>query len=137
MIRNRAVSFAAALLLVGCGSDSGPTGPETVRIAVTVDWPLAREEGFVNARWQLIEYMDAQHKNVLVKEGSFSAGGIAEIRYTTTCRVGFGLTGHEIRLRGNFTADDCLMAANHDCTSEPQTFTVPPGGGIACSPPSD
>ena len=136
MFRNQAISLAAALLLVGCGSDSGPTGPETVRIALTVDWPLAREEGFDNARWQLFKFMDAQHENVLVRTGSFSAGGIAEIRYTTSCRLG-GLTGHEIRLRGRFTghANDCLMAANHDCTGEPQNFTVPQGGGTACSPP--
>ena len=95
MFRSRAASIAAALLFVGCGGESSPTGPETVRISLTVDWPAVHEAGLTHASWKLIELMPPDQRDVVVREGSFRSSGIAEIRFTTTCYAS-GSTGYRV-----------------------------------------
>jgi len=134
--------IAAAALAVSCGSDSGPTDPsaQRVRIDLTIDWPLAREDGFVNAHWTLTKVMDTQHDNVVVKQGNFSRDGTARVTYTTTCYSEFSSKGHYIGLFGRFEGADeqCAMGPGpHYCTSEPQTVVVPAVTRAGCQPPSD
>lgn len=130
---------AAVLLAFSCGDESGPTNPEqTVQIDLTIDWPLARQDGFTDARWELWKHMDTQHDNVLVKGGRFSRSGVARVRYTATCHVGGFVYGYDLAVYGHFEGAEqqCGLGVSEHCTSEPQTYTVPLSTHHGCEPPS-
>jgi len=138
------------LVLPGCGSD--PEGPQEVdtQITVEVDWPLAREPGFVNARWRVFR-LDAvpdsfAYRRVLVGEGDIGSGGTATARFTVRCTPGVALHFppiHEMEVVGHFTEyeipdqdEDTYWCRRNNvhpvdspsfrCTDEPQVAEIQP-----------
>ncbi len=136
-----AVCFAAA----AC---SGPAEPELTEIVVTVDWPVAREPGFVDARWQLIQY-DPESPVLLgprgpvLQSGVIRPTGMFTVRYGASCGGGdSGSPGHRIEVFGHFTGHEgralpeCTTWAPHQCSSSPQTTTLPSDPPFEeCRPP--
>jgi hypothetical protein len=143
----RVVGIVALGVSAAC---SDPTGPELTRIVVTLDWPLAREPGFVDARWQLIRY-DPESPDLLgprgpvVQSGVIDSSGTSVVRYDASCDGGeFGSTGHRIEVFGHFEANEgtalpeCSTWAPHRCTSVPQTVGLPSDLPFEeCGPPED
>ena len=127
----------AGLVVLGTtAACSDPAGPEMTEIVVTVDWPVAREPGFVDARWQLIQY-DPESPIVLgprgpvLQSGVIGSTGIFKVRYSASCGEGeLGFTGHRIEVLGHFTGHEgralpeCTMWAPHQCSSNPQTTAL-------------
>lgn len=128
--------LACLTVIFAAAACSGPVEPELTEIVVTVDWPVAREPGFVDALWQLIRY-DPESPVLLgprgpvLQSGVIGPTGMFTVRHSASCGGGeFGFTGHRIEVFGHFTADDegpipeCAMWAPHWCTSVPQTVTL-------------
>lgn len=129
-MRYSAVAAALMLALVGCDDDSTGPGPTTA-ITVTLDWPAAREEGFVEARWWLYVIQ------LTVDEGVFSADGTATVRYeATSCSEGSVSTGHLINVSGHFEGADrgCFDTLIPACTSQEQLIVIDEPRGD-CTPP--
>jgi len=67
---------------------SDPAGPELTGIVVTLDWPLAREPGFVDARWQLIRYEPESPDLLLLgPRGSVVQSGVTDSTGTFVVHV--------------------------------------------------
>ena len=127
---------------------SDPAGPELTEIVVTVDWPVAREAGFVEARWQLIRYdPDSPFllgpRGPVAQSGVIGSTGMFTVRYSTSCGEGeFGFTGHRIEVLGHFTGHEgralpeCTTWAPHQCSSIPQAVSLQSNPPIEeCRPP--
>ena len=138
----------AGLVALGLSAAcSDPAGPELTTIVVTVDWPLAREPGFVDARWQLIRYDPGRSdlmgpRGPVVQNGIIDSTGSFVVRYETRCDEGmYGSTGHRIEVFGAFEADEgtgireCTTWAVHNCSSIPQTSTLP--SDLPCGAPGN
>ena len=140
-------SFIALGASVAC---SDPTGPELTEIVVTVDWPVAREQGFTDARWQLIRY-DPESPDLLgprgpiVQSGVIGASGSFVVRYDALCEGGvFGATGHRIEVFGYFEGNEgislpeCATWAPHQCSDIAQTVGLPANPPFQeCRPPEN
>ena len=141
----------AGLVALGvCAACSDPVGPELATIVVTVDWPLAREPGFVEARWQLIRYDPGSPellgpRGPIVQSGVIDSTGTSVVRYETRCDRGeFGSTGHRIEVFGHFEANErtalpeCTTWAPHRCSSVPQPVGLPSNPLLEeCRPPEN
>jgi hypothetical protein len=145
------------LPLAACGNDSAPTFAEDVWVDVTVlvDWPLVREEGFVDARWELTETKYPEYLHRRVKRGVFPPDGMVTLHYTGWCddneeRV----VNYNIWARGHFTVNEhlgpdpgpttpgytCTMHAQARCTSESQVVVMLETDSYRrdlCTPPGD
>jgi hypothetical protein len=128
----RVTTLAILLLaLVGCGDDSTGLEPATT-IRVTLDWPTARQDGFLEARWylQLIQNVE--------DEGTFSSNGTATLAYASQCREGSSSTGYMIQVSGRFEGADrpCWDFLMPVCTPEEQVILIDQPSGD-CVPPSE
>ena len=115
---------------------SDPAGPDLTEIVVTVEWPVAREPGFVDARWQLIQYgPDSPFllgpRGPVVQSGVIGSTGMFKVRYSASCDEGeFGVTGHRIEVFGQFAGHEgrslaeCTTWAPHRCISIPKTASL-------------
>jgi hypothetical protein len=95
----------AAIAVIGVAAAcSGPSEPQFTPIVVTVDWPVARERGVVDARWELIRYDDPTWGFGPVEDsGDVKRDGSVTIRFHDDCTEGRQyLTMHRIRLEGRF-----------------------------------
>ena len=143
-MRNQLVAVAAVLLVLNsCGDDTPERvlDPDfqSVDIVITLDWPMAREDGFVATRWVASSFfgwgMDSY-------EGEFDANGLALIEFTQRCMLGEPADA-SIYYEGHYTAaqpgsDVCFGETERDqfqCTSNPQTFVAPRPEGPACERP--
>jgi hypothetical protein len=120
-----------------------PVGPEFTQFVVTVEWTVARESGFLDARWQLIEYDtdDWISRGPVVAEGAIGPDGVFTARYQTQC-TGTHLTGYRLEVFGRFQAHEggslpeCSAWVPLRCTHGSNTSTI--HGGLpleACTPP--
>ena len=68
----------------GCGGDDpqGPPQVQTVQAVVTVDWPLAREPGFVDASFEIIEF---NFDVATIASGTIPPSGLTETRFLAEC----------------------------------------------------
>lgn len=132
------VGLAGLAILGAPAACSNPAGPELTQIVVTVDWPVAREPGFAEARWQLIEYDpdDWLPRGPVVASGVIGSDGVFTVRYSARCTDGtFESTGHRIEVSGHFSAHErswlpeCATWAPHRCSSIHQTV------GLSADPP--
>ena len=128
------VAVFGVLLLATAGCGDNPVDyplPEDVDIQVSLDWPMAREDGFVAARWDA-HTRDFGNRVTIYAEGVFDANGMALVEYTVGCLLGQG-TGVAIQLYGRYEAynDECQILLNihnnssTECTPELQSITVP------------
>ena len=127
----RYATAAAAVLFafVACGDDSTEPQP-TIAISVTLDWPPARVDGFVEAEWWLYVI------DLIVDEGVFSSGGTATVRYEAYCSEGSVSTGHLINVSGRFEGAEspCFDTLMPACTSQEQVIVIDEARGD-CTPP--
>jgi hypothetical protein len=121
------LSVTAALTLFGCTGDPAGPDPDTFDIVVHLDWPMVREQGFVDARWEASTsgYVPAQDSTFA--EGVFDGSGKALVEYAVYCRPG-DYTGVGLRMWGRYTAYGDAVCYVHisgvECTAEPQYITV-------------
>lgn len=131
-MRYATIVVAVWLAFIACGGDSNGPG-QTTSISVTLDWPAAREEGFIDASWVLYVIQST------VDEGVFSSNGTATMRYEAiSCSEGRVSTGHLINVSGRFEGADrqCFDTLMPACTSQEQLIVIdephddctPPGG---------
>jgi hypothetical protein len=140
-MRSQLVAVAAALLVANsCGDDRRVLDPDFgyVDIVLTLDWPMAREDGFVATRWSALSV----YPDFLI-EGEFDANGLALIEFTDTCTLGEPLLVW-INYEGHYTAaqpgtEECyggIYKSDHVlCTASPQTFVAPRPEGPGCQRP--
>ena len=133
------------LIAVGAvAACSSPDAPELTGIVLTVDWSVAREPGFIDARWGLFRYAAGSDWEIDVDSGDFGSDGSATIRFQDECveERDFAAT-NRIRVSGHFAAlegssvPDCESPpAWIRCTSTPQTLGIDGGTPAeACTPP--
>ncbi|MEJ2547738.1 MAG: hypothetical protein P8125_07945 [Gemmatimonadota bacterium] len=142
MIRIRNSMLAALCVGLAC---TDPVGPELTEIVVRVDWAVARQPGFVDARWQVIEY-DADDwipRGPVVAEGEIGADGLFTVRFEADCSGGeWGPSGYRIEVTGHFETlegrvlPDCTAWVPHRCSNSRQTAGIGYGSPEeACEPP--
>ena len=134
-----------AVACVGAASAcSGPTEPWQTEIVVTIDWSVASEPGFVDARWRLVRYAAGSDWEIDVDSGAIGTDGSATIRFQDDCIEGRDFaTTHRIRVSGHFAAHEGSFLPECEfgpvwarCTSVPQTLGIGGGGPAeACTPP--
>lgn len=134
-------SLLAAGAAVACLS---PTAPELTGIVLTVEWSVAREPGFVDARWRLVRYAAGSDWEIDVDSGEIGTDGSATIRFEDDCveerdfktthRI--GVSGHFAALEGSYLPDCESPRVWIRCTSTPQTLGIDGGTPAeACTPP--
>ena len=123
-----------------------PVGPALTHIVVTVDWTVAREPGFVDARWQLISYDPdgVIRRGPVMDSGIVGPDGLFTVRYSARCEGdAWGSTGHRIELFGHFEAHEggplpeCSAWLDPWCTDVTQDSRIQ--GGLppeACTMPA-
>jgi len=135
----------AALACLGAASAcSGPTEPRQTAVVVTIDWSVAGEPGFTDARWELIRHDPGTGWGIDVDSGRIDADGSATVRFLDDCVEGRDYsTIHRIRVSGHFAAHegssvpDCeSVPISAQCTSVPQTLGIEGGAPAeACTAP--
>ncbi len=132
------------LALSVCAACSSPAAPELTGIVVTVDWTVARQTGFVDARWHLIRYAAGSDWEVPVDSGEIDTDGSATIRFQDDCiEERDFLTTHLIRVSGHFSEHersslpDCeFVPVRVRCMSTPQSLGFEGGSPAeACTAP--
>jgi hypothetical protein len=126
----RPIAVVAVLLaFFACGDDSAGPQPTTT-IRVNLDWPMAREDGFIDARWELWLIQDIED------EGTFSSNGTATVVYESYCSEGNSSTGYIIDVSGHFEGGEgqCFDRIMPACSSTEQLFVID-DPMIECGPP--
>jgi len=129
-MRAAAVCCAVVLSgLVGCSDTEGP--PRTVEATLIVDWPLAREPGFVVDTFGVLDLDLANDEPIA--GGTIPASGTAEVRFIARC--GPRALGYKVWMEGHFeqkgedavcwmtdffSFDDC---SNPTITTEPTSLS--------------
>ena len=114
--------WLAGLMLIasaGCGGDDpqGPPPVQMIEAVVVIDWPLAREPGFVDASWGFTEWPFPDSTSTF-GSGSIPPSGMTEYRFDTECGPS-GTATFFMNLTGHFTeyVDDPRAAAdNYVCS---------------------
>lgn len=116
------ITGLALVALAGCGGDDpqGPSLGQMVEAVVPIDWPLAREDGFVDTSYRI----SLIYKEGDLASGPFTSAGTAEARFPAEC----GRPIYLVRATGHFAQweehpdlpDDAVI----DCT-EVRAFSVP------------
>jgi hypothetical protein len=89
---------ATVCLLVALAGCSDSTGPRTVEATLTVDWPLAREPGFVDAEFSVSPF-DISSQSTIIASGPIPASGTAVTRFLVECG---GRQVYMVGARGHF-----------------------------------
>lgn len=132
---------ATVCLLVALAGCSDSTGPRTVEATLTIDWPLAREPGFVDAEFSVWPF-DISSRPIIAS-GPIPASGTAVTRFLVECGgrqvYSMRVTGHFeqkgegegaiCRMYDYFSFPNCDNVAH---TSEPISID---GDNWACQPP--
>ena len=150
---NRSIAVAASILVLSLSACSGddPKGPppvQTVEATVIVDWPLAREPGFVDASFTIREFT---FDTTTFATGTIPPSGVAEARFLAECGPSrpqvfvISLVGHFsfyeddpvvpeegplCRMGDSITFLDC---ENPTYTTDPQDWSAPQW---QCEPPA-
>jgi hypothetical protein len=154
-----ALTVLALLATAGCGSD--PQEPQEVETQITVqlDWPLARDPGFVNARWRAyrrdVVPDSFAYKQTKIDEGQFGSDGTASAQFTASCVPDRDLNPfYAMDVVGHFTAYELPEAPDESdywcrlnvygpdlaelyCTEDPQVGEIQPPlvPRQVCTPP--
>ena len=134
---------ATVCLLVALAGCSDSTGPRTVEATLTVDWPLAREPGFVDAEFSVWPF-DISSQPSIIASGPIPASGTAVTRFLVECG---GRQVYSMSARGHFEQKGeeaiCAMYAYFsfpDCDNAAYTAEPYPTFGDnfwPCQPPVD
>ena len=89
---------AKVCLLVALAGCSDSTGPRTVEATLTVDWPLAREPGFVDAEFSVWPF-DISSQSTIIASGPIPASGTAVTRFLVECG---GRQVYKVGAQGHF-----------------------------------
>ena len=129
------------LVLPGCGSDpEGPPQAVETQITAEIDWPIAREPGFVDAKW--VVWGDPSYIIGPV-EGAIPATGVATAQFKLRCIRGFSIPANVFfQVQGHFDGreDDwpCSQVPRSvTCTEAPQSLVLFPlsDDNFRCFPP--
>lgn len=134
---------ATVCLLVALAGCSDSTGPRTVEATLTIDWPLAREPGFVDAEFSVWPFEISSQPIPIIASGPIPASGTAVTRFLVECG---GRQTYSMNARGHFEqkgegeAAICDMYAyfsfpdcdNAEYTAEPYPVM---GDTWGCQPP--
>ena len=137
-------SAVVEVVLVAAGCGQTPEGPPPVvetRITAEIDWPLAREPGFVDTKWYV--WGDSDYI-IGPSEGPIPATGAATAQFRIRCVRGRPIPATVFfSVRGHFESreDDwpCMQYPRSiTCTEAPQSLvlTPPSPDSFRCFPPN-
>jgi len=114
-------------VFAGCGSDDpqGPPQVQTAEAVVTVDWPLAREPGFVEARYSIKAF---DFDTTTYAHGPIPQTGTTVAQFTAECGgVGVGPQLFVVTFGGHYSAhEEDPRAVEEEVTcSMVDTFSFP------------